>query len=562
MLIDHRQGHTIPDEKKELGNYLLLKIHSRQVINSQNFPQLTTNDELTDDEKGDVELLTTDVFSYVLLLMETKNEVTVTLLNKYIKLLWAQRLHNYVDENILFPATMTNVNNTINGLLITRYGEGQLIESNADILHASPLPMAAATAAFRKDLHDYSRVLPWLSQTAPTVTFELVVSYLDFNDIIYGLNQVNHSVRAEPSLKSSLWWRNRMRDQWGAAVVRWSDDTMARWADAYATTHPESVKMNDPVTTASVSWRQWPLWYAAAVHLQCRLNRYRHDIFHVQVEQRDPTYKAPSTTYSRGRRRPRYDIPTPLRDFLLLAPPFMPPPTRLSRKHAMWTTRSDLKSLDLDAAPAADSSRYVAWIGVRDNDDEPHCLIGLYLGPVFAFEDESNVSLGRAASVLKAEEYNSHHRVKSDVGKRVREFYHVDADSLPVIGWELDGDEISIKSNSLDAFLNKVQSEKMKRSLIVEFDKKARNENGQRHRDAADTLEQDGNEIQENGNYMNKGVGDDTAAMPVGQSANKRRRTSEAKTSITVPQVHSVPTKYCLPRMEKRLNYIIAVVDE
>ena len=81
------------------------------------------------------------------------------------------------------------------------------------------------------------------------------------------------------------------------------------------------------------------------------------------------------------------------------------------------------------------------------------------------------------AGVIKAQEYGVHERPpKSEIGKRVREFYPVDDDALPVIEWNIHQDSIWLESNSVAAWMNKHHSMTMKQSLVGYYEAKARNE--------------------------------------------------------------------------------------
>ena len=122
--------------------YVLLKIHNRQILNADNFPQLRDNDELIDEEDDTTKTSTTDVFfiRFTIAGRYGCRSETIRLLlaslNSAIQDLWGW---SFRPAKLPFPGSMAHINSTLNALLIVRHGvDGQLIEFSADTLRAQP----------------------------------------------------------------------------------------------------------------------------------------------------------------------------------------------------------------------------------------------------------------------------------------------------------------------------------------------------------------------------------------------------------------------------------------
>ena len=409
--------------------------------------------------------LSSDVFTYVLIISKDAIAdpfITSRNLHYTCSDIWQ---FDDLPEEMAFPVVMKPLAANSNGFLRTRhYHRGLFINMNDNSVSSrsssSSLSSSSAHMSSAPTPIDYSLLFDWLLKVAPTSCYHMLLSFLDLNDLIYGLRRINHSIRNEASWSaSSLWWKNRLRNERGPSVVRWSDATLSKWAHEFGQN-----------SMRSLPFLSWPLWFAAAVHLQCRRNRFRRDMMHIDSLQQ--TQRLTDVRVTSGFVRPHFEVPRALRDFLLLSPPFHPPPTQLTAKSqlcvntAMLLPAYPITAIDISdiAWFAADASRYV--------------VVGLWLGTVFAYENEQNNSRGRFFANFHENDFDFNPDFDKislmvdniENSKRIREYYYDNSNEVPIVEWSLFPDSrLKLAARNISEWMTIHQCQVARQILIDKY---------------------------------------------------------------------------------------------
>ena len=463
--------------------FTFLKIHQRNLITRTRFAQLhrfASNTLISDNEEsGDITAAT--VHSYVLIRSDEhisiadSNVYPLLTINKAIN---DMEIQHRVAYDLLLPTSihslsqcnvLLTVNDDDTAVHITRLddvSQAISVDHVPQIVQDTTANAAAMVLIARKsEATSVFDLVSKLFSTAAHSHLSVVLMYLDFNDIIYGIHRVNSTLRHHALWKSNSFWRQKADEVWGADVLtRWQEDRMHVWADQFIrkqrVDHENDDAHQTQIPLQHAFWREWPLMHSVATYLQCRLNRFRQDIMHIPLEQLSPVSDTIFAT-PHGVCRRRLPLPRSLRDFLLLSPPFCPPPNYLYGKWQFFAKFDDLAYLD-DYHQRAKTHPDIAWISMIDAEESSE-TIGLYLGPIYAIENEWNNRWGRAAGTFHENECQDEGE-RSLIGMNVREYYPVDADCLPVIRWRLndDGDMCHIADSPEEYFhQHKHQIDKM-----------------------------------------------------------------------------------------------------
>ena len=120
----------------------------------------------------------------------------------------------------------------------------------------------------------------------------------------------------------------------------------------------------------------------------------------------------------------------------------------------------------------------VGWFGYNEREDDS-TVLGLFLGAVAAVENDINREWGRATIITAAD------------GRRVREFYHIDDNLLPVIEWDKHESNVSFVAQTVAQWMEKQKSTKLIESYKEFYETKARNEENVKEPGSSDEDEVD-----------------------------------------------------------------------
>ena len=442
-------------------DHVFLQIHQHTLFTVDRFPLLKT---VIKEPMFTMPTPPVDIVAYILL-QANSQRIPSQQLNAHIVPLLATDEHDPNEESLnLLPDTLLPNLSQCNALLVTKqYAEVHILDLGGITVNIAespiqmsvrekqliPSPNSAATA-----------VLPW--KFFPLDLLYLILSYLEFNDIIYGIRRVCQSAHVDALLINGNLWKRQIGELWGSDHVRWKEDELSRRANKYCnilrikrleSSLSRQSESTETAVTTEESWTRWPIWYATAVHLQCRLNFYRKSLMRLDVTQNHVHVASISTKRlqirSNGTYRPDYDIPRVLRELILLNPPF--------NIHDWMGRVNDYFRLAyvigddfiLDATLNDKNDFDIVWFA-SSGEASGSIVAGLYCGPVFAVVTACNAKWGREApsSLLDDEDAENGYLT-------AREFYHPDVNALPVVELRNAGGEheLSFASNSLVEWL-------------------------------------------------------------------------------------------------------------
>ena len=224
--------------------------------------------------------------------------------------------------------------------------------------------------------------------------FQYLLTWLDNNSLLFGLRYVTKHMRASSVLMDGALWKTRVAAEFGARVTRWDDATLRHWRDEWLQRKTATLKYRQDAHTAmstdeQQTLRARPLWFAAAIQLQTRLNKFAAEIMRMPTPQTDDTTITDDqqdeddnivALASAELQRPHYGIPSSLQFVLLTSPPFHHGNAYLMRSFQLWTCRQ--QQAIRHYGPRALAHPDLRWFAYHDNEEHTHYL-ALWLGRVF-----------------------------------------------------------------------------------------------------------------------------------------------------------------------------------
>ena len=303
-----------------------------------------------------------------------------------------------------------------------------------------------------------------------------VLSWLDANSMLLGLRRVSRALHASAVLVDGGWWKQRVQAEHGVRVVRWGAEALRRWRDEWLQEKTRSsrpgVAQSDPLTLPQRHAVQvLPLWYAAAVHLQTRVNRFAVDIMREPIAQlQDGGTSQPTSpgkkelldqrlvgvdgqqaagvlsASSAALQSPAcYGIPSALLYVLLTSPPFQHASAYLMRRFQLWTTGGHQHVQQY--GPYALAHPDLRWFAIRDGDQGTRYL-ALYVGTVYVHADQHTQHMGVDAEAGDMEQAMTEDEDDGDASDAsmddvdatapssgVRELYLPSVEQCPVLEW-------------------------------------------------------------------------------------------------------------------------------
>ena len=300
----------------------------------------------------------------------------------------------------------------------------------------------------------------YLQQCATHLLLECF-SFLDTNSLLFGLLPAVHSLPAiTAAMFNSANGRCTLLSRFGAAsdAALWSQQLLDKWRRECFKKQRAGVKPHAHVDREEQRAVRYEVHWAAMFDLQARINRFLVCVM-LQPRQQilpqlytspplpplaSPPLAAPGTV------RPIYtSVPDLVLQLLLCVPPFHPLPTKAGR-HGKLGTDGQLKRFVSNGAPHhVDFAALLYWMDCaeRDSDHIVEVLCALYMGPVYAYENEHTADKGVAVDTTELRTLSIEDRrwpagppyplvplIPHDANRQraVRQLYIEDVNELPV----------------------------------------------------------------------------------------------------------------------------------
>ena len=173
-----------------------------------------------------------------------------------------------------------------------------------------------------------------------------------------------------------------------------------------------------------------PLWYAAALHLQCRLNRFSSQVMYQPIPQLQESYPQQQLVIdasqidamiAAGRLRPRFvEIPADILRLLLGTPPFYETINRLTHRKG-----AEFVCFDLKPKPS-DELMFTAF----EHDHRASQFYGIYTGAIYVNDNERTAKMGIRVT---DDRRRVRRRTAQNDTSNIRQTFLPDSEMIPVI---------------------------------------------------------------------------------------------------------------------------------
>ena len=295
----------------------------------------------------------------------------------------------------------------------------------------------------------------------PSQLAQYVFNFLPINDILFTFRSISRAHYSSLLLHDNHWWKQRLTREYGSSVTRWSDATLHQWRSEWLTATTPFHKYDrrrKQVTDESIRViiESQPVWFSAAVHLQCRLNQFIRNV----MKRSEPELCS-------------FDIiPAALRHVLLVAPPFQYcSKFLLPAGYLLWSGSKDSYADENDEHSQAEKNRQLFWFSYKDREER---YVALYTGACYVKADQNTAKMGFLVEDekndvekeevaaddedLMADEEIDNQDEKINNTKKVEEIREVefsDPNLFPIFEWEPRNGTIRMTANCAHDFCDK-----------------------------------------------------------------------------------------------------------